>query len=183
MCGHSYCVACLHHLLVSALDGGQFPLVCLGNDSHCKTPIPIPVIKRFLTPTLFNRLLEVAFKYHVSTHPEVFRFCKTPDCTQIYRSTSSRAAVNLRCPSCFSGVCSSCDMPHEGQTCVEYERTKSAERGRQEDAWIAAQGGRMKKCPKCTTLIEKTGGCNRVTCKLVSNSLLPPNVGRLTQSF
>ncbi|KAI6112400.1 hypothetical protein EV401DRAFT_2074771 [Pisolithus croceorrhizus] len=90
-CGHVYCVACLRYFLLSALNAPDFPLRCLGNDGRCGVPIPIPTIHRFLPPASFNRLLEAAFTTYLVKHANEFKYCKTPDCTQIYRSTSSEA--------------------------------------------------------------------------------------------
>ncbi|KAI6160791.1 hypothetical protein EDD17DRAFT_1875396 [Pisolithus thermaeus] len=164
-CGHAYCVACLRHFLLSALEGSDFPLRCLGNDGHCSAPISIPTIQRFLPPASFNRLLEAAFTFYLTKRPTEFKYCKTPDCTQIYRSTSPEARVSLRCPSCFSDVCSSCDESHDGLQCTEVRQRQAEEEERQNNAWIAAQGQRVKRCPQCNVLIEKLEGCNHMTCK------------------
>ncbi|KAI5994130.1 hypothetical protein EDD15DRAFT_2366651 [Pisolithus albus] len=164
-CGHAYCVACLRHFLLSALEGSDFPLRCLGNDGHCGVPISIPTIQRFLPPASFNRLLEAAFTFYLTRHPTEFKYCKTPDCTQIYRSTSPEARTSLRCPSCFSAICSSCGESHDGLQCAEVRQRQAEEEERQNDAWIAAQGQRVKRCPQCNVLIEKLEGCNHMTCK------------------
>ena len=165
-CGHTYCSACLRHFLDSAVDINQFPLTCVADDGHCQVPVTISIIQQFLAPASFERLLEAAFNFYVSRRPTEFKFCRTPDCTQIYRSTSQDAAMKLRCPSCSKEVCSACgDEPHEGSTCDEFKRRKAEEE--QTDAWVAAQGERVKKCPHCKVLIEKEGGCNRVDCRLV----------------
>ncbi|KAI6126759.1 hypothetical protein F5141DRAFT_355180 [Pisolithus sp. B1] len=117
-CGHTYCSACLRHFVTSAHEINVFPLRCVGDDSRCNTPISIPTVQQFLTPAAFDRLLEAAFAFHISQRPMEFRFCKTPDCGQIYRSTpAGEVAVTLRCPSCSSEVCSACDDGHEGLTC------------------------------------------------------------------
>ncbi|KAI6096340.1 hypothetical protein EV401DRAFT_2083099 [Pisolithus croceorrhizus] len=164
-CGHAYCVACLRHFLLSALEGSDFPLRCLGNDGHCGVPISIPTIQRFLPPASFNRLLEAAFTFYLTKRPTEFKYCKTPDCTQIYRSTSPEARASLRCPSCFSDVCSSCGESHDGLQCAEVRQRQAEEEERQNNAWIAAQGQRVKRCPQCNVLIEKLEGCNHMTCK------------------
>ncbi|KIJ11866.1 hypothetical protein PAXINDRAFT_83865, partial [Paxillus involutus ATCC 200175] len=167
-CGHVYCVACLRHFLSSALDSDQLPLTCLGDEARCRVPIPIPTIQQFLPPASFNRLLEAAFDSHVSKHPEEFKCCKTPDCTQLYRSVRPGArAKSLHCPSCFASVCNACNMDaHEGLTCAESRIHRDpAEQDRLNDEWIASQGGRVKKCPRCSVLIEKTQGCNHMTCR------------------
>ncbi|KIJ15160.1 hypothetical protein PAXINDRAFT_77956 [Paxillus involutus ATCC 200175] len=167
-CGHVYCAACLRHFLSSALDSDQLPLTCLGDEARCHVPIPIPTIQQFLPPTSFNRLLEAAFDSHVSKHPEEFKCCKTPDCTQLYRPVRPRdPAKTLHCPSCFAAVCNACNEDsHEGLTCAQSRlRKNQAEQDRLNDAWIASQGGRVKKCPRCSVPIEKTYGCNHMTCR------------------
>ncbi|SJL00687.1 uncharacterized protein ARMOST_04000 [Armillaria ostoyae] len=163
VCEHVYCTGCIRHFLTSAAETGIFPLVCMGNESKCGTPISIPVIQKFLPPTAFNHLLETVFTTHVDKRPQEFRYCKTPDCMQIYRR--SEAVSVLRCPSCFSEICSSCgEDSHERLNC-EYARIHNnpAEQERMSEIWLLQQRG-IKKCPTCSRLLEKTEGCNHMTC-------------------
>ncbi|KAI6096345.1 hypothetical protein EV401DRAFT_1136071 [Pisolithus croceorrhizus] len=165
-CRHTYCVACLRHFLLSALEGSDFPLRCLGSDGHCGVPISIPAIQRFLSLSSFNRLLEVAFNFYLSRRSNEFKYCKTPDCAQIYRSTDSKARLTLLCPSCFLDICTSCGDSHDGlQRCADVKRRQAEEEERQNNAWIAAQGQCVKRCPRCGILIEKLEGCNHVACR------------------
>ncbi|KAI9458067.1 hypothetical protein HD554DRAFT_2300903 [Boletus coccyginus] len=167
-CGHTYCVACLRHFISSALESDQLPLTCLGDEAQCRVPITIPTIQQFLPPASFNRLLEAAFDAYIAKHPEEFKHCKTPDCTQIYRAVQAGASPQtLHCPSCFSAVCNGChEDVHDGLSCAESKaRRDPAEQERLNDAWIASQGGRVKKCPQCSVLIEKIEGCNHMTCR------------------
>ncbi|CCM05342.1 uncharacterized protein FIBRA_07556 [Fibroporia radiculosa] len=166
-CGHTYCTACLRHFLVSAVDSTNFPLTCMGDEAKCGVPIAIPTIQKFLPLASFNRLLEVVFATHVATHPQDFKYCKTPDCNQIYRSTNPTVVRALQCPSCFSTVCASChEDAHQGLSCAEYKaRSDPAEQERLNDEWIAKQGGCVKRCPECRVPIEKVDGCNHMSCK------------------
>ncbi|KAJ7349090.1 hypothetical protein DFH08DRAFT_135444 [Mycena albidolilacea] len=160
-CDHAYCMGCLRHYLSTAAD--TFPLACLGNEATCETPIPIPTIERFLPASQFQQLLEMAFLRHVEQHPQEFKYCKTPDCSQVYRRSALATAVT--CPSCFFVVCSSCDEEaHEGMSCEE-KRVQSdpGEQERRNDEWARANG--VKRCPTCAVWIEKTEGCNHMTCK------------------
>ncbi|PBK78404.1 hypothetical protein ARMSODRAFT_39896 [Armillaria solidipes] len=163
VCEHVYCTGCIRHFLTSAAETGIFPLVCMGNESTCGTPISIPVIQKFLPPTAFNHLLETVFTTHVDKHPQEFRYCKTPDCTQIYRR--SEAGSVLRCPACFSEICSSCgEDSHERLSCEDARiHNNPAEQERMSEAWLLQQRG-IKKCPTCSRLLEKTEGCNHMTC-------------------
>ncbi|KAN0085637.1 hypothetical protein V8E55_006771 [Tylopilus felleus] len=163
-CGHTYCVACLRHFISSALESDQLPLTCLGDEARCRVPVAIPTIQQFLPPASFNRLLEAAFDVYIAKHPQTFKHCKTPDCSQIYRA--GEAPKTLHCPSCFSVVCNGChEDAHDGLSCAEGKAQRDpAERERLNDAWIASQNGRVRKCPQCSVPIEKLDGCNHMTC-------------------
>ncbi|KAK0463840.1 uncharacterized protein EV420DRAFT_1264092 [Desarmillaria tabescens] len=163
VCEHVYCTGCIRHFLTSAAETRIFPLVCMGDESKCGTPISIPVIQKFLPQAAFNRLLETVFTTHVDRHPQEFRYCKTPDCTQIYRR--SEAMSVLRCPSCFSEICSSCgEDSHERLSCEDARiHNNPAEQERMSEAWLLQQRS-IKKCPTCSRLLEKTEGCNHMTC-------------------
>ncbi|KAK0228802.1 hypothetical protein IW262DRAFT_1456020 [Armillaria fumosa] len=163
VCEHVYCTGCIRHFLTSAAKTGIFPLICMGNESTCGTPISIPVIQKFLPPTAFDHLLETIFTTHVDKHPQEFRYCKTPDCMQIYRKSEVVSA--LRCPSCFSEICSSCgEDSHERLSCEDARiHNNPVEQERMSEAWLSQQRG-IKKCPACSRLLEKTEGCNHMTC-------------------
>ncbi|TFK34049.1 hypothetical protein BDQ12DRAFT_727233 [Crucibulum laeve] len=161
-CGHTYCTGCIRHYLTSASDSKQFPLVCAGNEANCRASISIPVIQRFLPVQQFKDLLEVAFVTYLEQHPQEFKYCTTADCTQIYRCDTKKA---LQCPSCFSTICPAChEEAHEGMTCEEHRVHRDpAEQDTLNDEWASANG--VKKCPQCRVFIQKTEGCNHMTCK------------------
>ncbi|PBK93454.1 hypothetical protein ARMGADRAFT_125859 [Armillaria gallica] len=163
VCQHVYCTACIRHFLTSAAETGIFPLACMGNNATCGTLISIPVLQKFLPQNSFNHLLETAFTSYVDKQHQVFGYCKTPDCTQIYRKSES--PFPLLCPSCFSEICSSCgEDSHVGKSCEEARIfNNTAEQERLSEAWIMQQSG-IKKCPTCSRLLEKTAGCNHMQC-------------------
>ncbi|KAK0501148.1 hypothetical protein EDD18DRAFT_1435613 [Armillaria luteobubalina] len=144
VCQHVYCTACLRHFLTSAAETGIFPLVCMGNDATCGTPISIPIIQKFLPQSSFEHLLETVFTSYVDKQPQVFGYCKTPDCTQIYRKSESSSL--LRCSSCFSEICSSCgEDSHIGKSCEEARiLNNTAEQERLSETWIMQQNGIKK---------------------------------------
>ncbi|KAK0457963.1 uncharacterized protein EV420DRAFT_1545614 [Desarmillaria tabescens] len=170
VCRHVYCTACIRHFLTSAAETGIFPLVCMGNDATCGAPISIPVIQKFLPQSFFEHLLETVFTSYIDKQPQVFGYCKTPDCTQIYRK--SKSASLLRCPSCFSEICSSCgEDSHIGKSCEEARNSNTAaEQERLSEAWIMQQNG-IKKCPTCSCLLEKIAGCNHIKCPLCGSHI------------
>ena len=161
-CGHTYCSGCLKHFLTSATDTKTFPLVCMGNEASCNTPISIPLIRRFLPVQAFDHLIEVAFSCYLERHSQELKYCTTADCKQIYRRQTDKTM--LQCPSCFSEICPACDEePHEGMTCQEKRQHKNPEEQERLLNELAASGG-MKKCPQCRVRIEKSEGSNHMEC-------------------
>lgn len=165
-CGHSYCTACLQHFLGTASDTKVFPLSCMGDEDKCHVPIPIPTIQKFIPPQQFSHLLETAYITHIERLPQQFKYCKTPDCNQVYRSNPANSApLTVHCPSCLSSICATChEESHQGMTCAESRiHNNPAEQERLNDQ-LAREVG-YKKCPNCRVWIEKTEGCNHMECK------------------
>ncbi|KAJ4481297.1 hypothetical protein J3R30DRAFT_3466667 [Lentinula aciculospora] len=165
-CGHDYCTACLHHLFTA--DVQTFPIVCLGDEVQCREPIALPIIQKFLTEVQFNALLETAFMHHVEKNPEVFKYCPTPDCEQLYRCADGDFPdheSNFCCPSCLSEICTRCHESHEGMSCDERRRARNDQENNEglNARWAEMTG--VKKCPKCSVWIEKTEGCNHISCR------------------
>ncbi|KAG6833600.1 hypothetical protein H0H87_004227 [Tephrocybe sp. NHM501043] len=160
-CKHLYCAACIRHYLTSASETKVFPLACMGDEDKCKVPIAIPIIQRSLLPQQYEHLINVAFLAHLDKHPQDFRYCTTPDCTQIYCANTK---AMLKCPSCFAEVCSSChEEAHEGMSCEDRRNRKVQQEEQLNDQWATSHG--VKRCPTCLVFIEKTEGCNHMTCR------------------
>ncbi|KAF9441319.1 hypothetical protein P691DRAFT_813162 [Macrolepiota fuliginosa MF-IS2] len=162
-CEHIYCSPCLRHYILSTLDNHNFPLKCMGDDATCNKPLSIPLIKKFLPPQRFEQLMEAAFTSYVDKNPETFKYCNTPDCSQVYRTTVS--PHELQCPSCFSEICTACnEESHAGVTCAEKRAHKDpGEQERLLAVW--ATDNNAKQCPSCRAWVEKTEGCNHMSCK------------------
>ncbi|KAJ3565443.1 hypothetical protein NP233_g7623 [Leucocoprinus birnbaumii] len=161
-CEHVYCSSCLRHYILSTLDNHSFPLKCMGNDATCNQPFSIPLIRRFLPPQRFEQLITAAFTTHIDKNPETFKYCITPDCSQVYRATA--LPHGLQCPSCFYEICTACHTEgHAGMTCLESRQHKDPEeQERLLEAW--ANDNNVKRCPSCRAWVEKTEGCHHMTC-------------------
>jgi len=164
-CRHVYCTGCLKHMLISATDGKSIPICCIGDEGRCKASVPLPVIERFISPVRLTQMFENSFRVHLEQHPNEFRFCQTPDCTQIYRVSKEDSAV-IQCPACLIETCSHCHKsPHRGLTCEENTLIGS-KTGQEQllERWAKGHSN-VKKCPDCGILIEKIDGCNHIHCR------------------
>lgn len=156
-CGDTYCKECLVNYLAAGTETRQFPLTCFGAEGKCKEPIPLVIARNVLQPTQWEQLITVAFNAHVSANSDEFRFCPTPDCTQVYRPGAKDSVYS--CPSCLVRICPYCDVEyHEGITCDDRKlRIDSAF-----DEYVRTH--EVKRCPGCKAHIERAEGCNHMTC-------------------
>ncbi|KAK0225636.1 hypothetical protein IW262DRAFT_1446605 [Armillaria fumosa] len=160
-CGHSYCKECLQHMLLTT-DSASPSLRCVKEvDGHsCNEYVDVGIIRKLLSPEQESHLLEVAFLAHIHARPEEFRYCPTPDCQVVYRPANEGTV--LVCPSCWGKICAFCHVQfHEGLSCKGHR--ENMEGGYEAfQRWKTEYGA--KECPSCKAVIEKSGGCNHMTC-------------------
>ncbi|KAK0195145.1 hypothetical protein F5146DRAFT_1132557 [Armillaria mellea] len=160
-CGHSYCKECLQHMLLTT-NSASPSLRCVKevDDHPCNEYVKVGIIRKLLSPEQERHLLEVAFLAHIHGRPEEFKYCPTPDCHVVYRPANEGTV--LVCPSCWGKICAFCHVQsHEGLTCKGHR--ENMEGGYEAfQRWKTEHGA--KECPSCKTVIEKSGGCNHMTC-------------------
>jgi len=164
-CGHTYCADCFERFCFAgaASSATDFSLRCAGDSSKCSQELPLSELQSHLSSRVFEKILEESFKSHVRRRPETLQYCATPDCDQIYRVSSKKVSVpaTFTCPSCLMSVCTACHASHQGMSCAEYVDVKSGGYAALEETKKRLG---IKDCPKCKTSIEKTEGCNHMTC-------------------
>ena len=156
-CGHQWCRSCLMGYLSAAVDNKNFPLTCLGDDAMCTEPIPLSLARELLSASEFDAVAEAAFWTYIRSRPDEFHHCPAPDCTQIYRPAPRNTI--LQCPSCLLRICPSCHIEyHDGLTCDERDVA--------DDKLFAEWRSNhdVKSCPICRVPIERSEGCNHMTC-------------------
>lgn len=163
-CKHTYCLECFEECCKSAASTSKddFQIKCQGDEGTCSTVFALRELEDHLSSSVFEMVLEFSFKEYIQRHPEAFHYCPTPECGYVYRCTASSSKPPAYiCPNCFEPLCTSCHARHGDYTCAEYKDITS---GGYEALERLKKELNIKDCPKCTTPIEKTEGCNHMTC-------------------
>ncbi|KAJ2904260.1 hypothetical protein MKZ38_008471 [Zalerion maritima] len=166
-CGHDYCGDCFESLCTSGSANPSTSITCQGEMGSCAAIFSLSELQEHLSSSVFENLLHASFTSYVRAHQEAYRYCPSPGCEQIYRCAAAASSASspkdhlFVCPSCFASICTRCNISHTGITCAEHKDMASG--GYEALAEAKARLG-IKDCPKCTTPIEKTEGCDHMTC-------------------
>lgn len=158
-CEHTYCKGCFES---QAASTSNFPMCCLGDSGNCNTPMTLPELQRMLGNAMFDKLLESSLTTHIRSHPKQFQYCSTPDCNRFYRISHEREPITFNCDHCLASICTACHQSaHDSETCAE---AKASRDGTDEfAAW--KRNNDVRDCPTCGTPIQKSEGCNHMTCR------------------
>lgn len=165
-CGHVYCAGCFEDLCCAGANTDGC-IRCQGDAGKCATVLALGELQAHLASATLEDVLEASFAAHVTRHLDDLRHCPTPDCGQMYRAAKPSGGRGVEgtpwftCPACLAAVCMACNVPHDGLSCAEH-RDNAA--GGHEALAKAKQQLGIRDCPKCGTPIEKTFGCNHMTC-------------------
>ena len=160
-CKHTYCADCFEGFCFSGSSGNkEFCTRCEGDSGKCMTVIALAELQEHLSSSTFEDLLEASLDSYIRRHPGEFEHCPTADCGQVYRATSKPNMFT--CSNCLKPICTACKASHPDMTCAEHKDRAS---GGYEAFERAKKQLGIKDCPKCKTSMEKTDGCNHMTCQ------------------
>jgi IBR domain, a half RING-finger domain len=162
-CKHAYCLECFEDLCQSGgtSNTGEFQIRCHGSEGTCNAVFQLGELKERLSSSLLESVLESSFKEYIQRRPTELKYCPTPDCGYIYRCAALSEPAPHTCPNCLGSLCPFCHAEHRGHTCVEYKDIAS---GGYEALERFKKEQNIKACPKCSTLMAKSEGCNHMTC-------------------
>lgn len=165
-CGHEFCVECVkRHIEVRVFEGDvHIRCPCYY---YCKSKLTFESCVHLLTPKLraiWKQSLEEEWSV-----PAIERvYCPNPKCSTLMLKTrlSKQEDGSMRCCfKCWEPFCIDCKAPwHKNLSCEDYKRlcpilTVDVVLN------VVANQRNWRQCNNCKHLIERSGGCNRVTCR------------------
>lgn len=159
-CGQRYCLDCFENMCkYAASSTNESGVTCQGDTGSCGTVLPLKMLQESLSSPAFEEVLASSFHAHIQHRPAEYRYCPTPDCGNVYRA--SEVATGHACTECFTVVCTACHNQHATMSCADYKDLQSGGFAAFEKLKKELN---IKDCPKCSTPIEKTYGCNHMEC-------------------
>lgn len=149
------CANCVRSHVRAEVDRGRGGRVrCPA--SACRSVLQHNEVRRVCDDATFARYDEQLVRATLLAQPE-FRWCSRPDCESGQLTNADDGPI-MRCHACQWRTCVRHRVPwHSDVTCEEYDANSN------ESPLLVTE--RIQKCPKCNNGIEKTGGCNHMTCR------------------
>ncbi|MDP2439810.1 MAG: IBR domain-containing protein [archaeon] len=160
-CGrHFYCAECLGgHLTALINDAKVSNILCPA--PMCLAACTEPDVRSLVAPEVYDRYLQFLLLDMLNQMDPVW----CPNCHgPILPSEGTCPAPSslIICPSCQEYICSTCKQPyHPDTTCTGEQVIDPAVKN-----WLVQQGTACKECPNCFFLVQKTSGCNHMSCRV-----------------
>jgi len=160
-CRHRFCNECWEQYLKTKINEGQVTKIrCL--QLECPLLVDEFTVKLLTTRESYEKYVRFLTKSFVEDSDGHVKWCPRPNCGNAINADMIRGTV-VRC-SCGYRFCFSCHREaHAPSSC---EQVKNWEIKCKDDSetlnWKYAN---TKDCPKCSTAVEKNGGCNHMTCR------------------
>lgn len=166
-CTHksNVCASCLEqHIAYAVQSQGSTAVAC--PDPDCRREMEYGDVLRGArnNQQCIDRYETLLLRRTLAKEPN-FIWCKNPACEWGQVHESGAAAPIVTCRYCRSRSCFTHNLPwHTGLTCEQYDARRAAEIEVENDASQTYIEQHSKRCPSCNRPIEKTEGCDHMTC-------------------
>ncbi|KAK0411827.1 hypothetical protein QR680_005864 [Steinernema hermaphroditum] len=158
-CGHFSCVDCWTNYAARSIHDNRVPLRCPGG--KCSEVVPIAVMRSFIRQEMVRRYEKLLANRRLLQ--DDFLFCHRCDKFVFAKKSSARILI---CE-CGAAVCRGCrEEAHEPLSCENMRKYEDMlkRNGQSFHNSSKAHVANGVKCPKCSGLIDRTEGCNHMTC-------------------
>ena len=163
-CNHHACLDCKQKWIMSQVDANILPVRCFGclaigkQNSGESNTWPEFYVRASLSEKQFINYLAASLRIWSSSCLDA-RGCNTPDCQGL--TFVQAGQENWTCLLCHTVWCVHCRKSHRpSMSCTRFAEQEIAD----EEMDILIASGVVKQCPACKSGVQKSQGCNKMTC-------------------
>mmetsp|Transcript_2590 Transcript_2590/g.2897 ORF Transcript_2590/g.2897 Transcript_2590/m.2897 type:complete len:512 (+) Transcript_2590:112-1647(+) len=164
-CGHRNCKNCWREYLELRITGTTDVTFTKCPAPKCNELTHDRAFKKLVSKEMYKRYRKKLYCSIVEDNPLV-KYCPAPrcNCSIKVERKNRREPVSCSCGFKFCFQCADSDVgDHTPATCLDVEKWQEKALDESENVkWLIAN---TKKCPKCSSPIEKNGGCMHMTCR------------------
>ncbi|KAL7295891.1 hypothetical protein TKK_0010935 [Trichogramma kaykai] len=185
-CEHIFCKDCIAGYLEIKIKEGEVSNILCPED-NCSSEVSSIQVKDLVSNELFSKYDSLLLSTALDTMTDTI-YCPRKVCQ--YPASKESTENMATCPNCFYSFCTFCKSVYHGinpcktipeeklKILEEYKNGSPEEKAKLEmqygkkqlqtllDTYLSEQWLRenSKDCPKCSTSIEKSDGCNKMSC-------------------
>lgn len=162
-CDHSFCYECTSKHIVARIQENLKMIRCPA--LNCKATLDFDVCRLMIPKNVLAQWDEFLC---MSSVPESQKlFCPFRDCSAMLIDDSGQVIREIKCPVCHRSICAGCRVPwHPDFTCKEFQKLNAMKGGKEESMFKSlVQKKNWQKCPSCKIHVEKSQGCQHMTCR------------------
>ncbi|OEL25826.1 putative E3 ubiquitin-protein ligase ARI5 [Dichanthelium oligosanthes] len=162
-CSHYYCEDCWRGYIRAAVGDGPRCLSLKCPDPACSAAVVRDLVDAVADGEDKDRYARFALRSYVEENGRRIKWCPGPGCTRAVEFVGDADdATEVFC-ACRHGFCWICgEEAHRPVSCGTVRAWMAKNKSDSESAnWVLAN---TKHCPKCRRSIEKSMGCNHITC-------------------
>jgi len=162
-CNHVYCNSCLQGYLNNLIQDAKVLDIHCPHPS-CETLLSYNDVKRLCDEKQFVKYEEFTLVAALKGDPNV-RWCPNPkSCNNAIVNDRPNENKKLVCDQCHYAFCFDCNEEWHIGTCEELQEWK-LQNNQVDKAFVKyTKSSNTQKCPKCKVRIQKSQGCNHMTC-------------------
>ncbi|XP_070509088.1 ranBP-type and C3HC4-type zinc finger-containing protein 1-like [Chironomus tepperi] len=159
-CIHRICKACIIDVIKYSVEAEiRCPYI------NCRGVITDREIRCFISYEDYEKLLDRSLNKAEMSNKNAFH-CNTVNCIG-WVEINSRRIERFRCEICDKVNCVPCKAVHETFTCAQFREQRKMENqlsNRLIEQLLKER--KLRRCPRCTVLIEKNMGCDQMRCAM-----------------
>ena len=160
-CNHKFCTVCFAQYLKVQVEEGPGCIKTHCPQHKCTRAVPYTLFERLLEPALFKKYDGYIIRSFIEMSNGL-KWCPAAGCDLIAVASSGTRSVRCTCDFAFCFACG--EEAHQPASCKQLVLWGEKCANESETAnWILLN---TKKCPNCSSRIEKNQGCNHMNCKV-----------------
>lgn len=166
-CGHAFCLDCWESHVRAKVSRGSHLIRCM--ESGCDVQIDWGTLAGIIPAGLLDRLENLLADAFLLRNRSRFAYCPNESCSRLHEVVSNDGSSKGSLCVCHRAFCRLCTEPPHWPVDCELAATYRAQLILNGDDRLRVEGDerrvKVKRCPYCSTQMEKGEGCNHMQCR------------------